>query len=50
MHKIFWFANLKGRHRAENLGVDGRIILEWILREMGWEGVDWIHLTQDRDQ
>jgi hypothetical protein len=20
------------------------------LRERGWEGVDWIHLTEDRDQ
>jgi len=20
------------------------------LRETGWEGMDWIHLTQDRDQ
>jgi hypothetical protein len=20
-----------------------------VLREVGWEGVDWIHLTQDRD-
>jgi len=20
------------------------------LREVGWEGVNWIHLTQDRDQ
>jgi hypothetical protein len=20
------------------------------LRKIGWEGVDWIHLTQDRDQ
>jgi hypothetical protein len=20
------------------------------LKEMGWEGVDWIHLAQDRDQ
>jgi hypothetical protein len=20
------------------------------LREIGWEDVDWIHLTQDRDQ
>jgi hypothetical protein len=20
------------------------------LTEIGWEGVDWIHLTQDRDQ
>jgi hypothetical protein len=21
-----------------------------VLREMGWEGVDWMHLAQDRDQ
>jgi hypothetical protein len=21
-----------------------------VLREVGWEDVDWIHLTQDRDQ
>jgi hypothetical protein len=20
------------------------------LRKIGWEGVDWIHLTHDRDQ
>jgi hypothetical protein len=20
------------------------------LREIGWEGVDWFHLAQDRDQ
>jgi hypothetical protein len=20
------------------------------LREMGWEGMDWIHLVQDRNQ
>jgi hypothetical protein len=20
------------------------------LTEIGWEGVDWIHLTQDKDQ
>jgi hypothetical protein len=20
------------------------------LRDMGWEGVDWVHLTQDREQ
>jgi hypothetical protein len=30
-------------HRWEyNIGID--------LREIGWEGVDWMHLTQDRDQ
>jgi hypothetical protein len=29
----------------EGLGVDGRIILEWILRETGLEGVDWIQYS-----
>jgi hypothetical protein len=40
---------MKGDH-AEDLGIDGRIILEWILGKMGWEGVDWIHLALNRDQ
>jgi hypothetical protein len=34
-----------GRHRCrreDNIRMD--------LREIGWEGVDWIHLGQDRDQ
>jgi hypothetical protein len=31
------------RHRwIDNIRMD--------LREKGWEGVDWIHLAQDRDQ
>jgi hypothetical protein len=25
---------------SEDLGVNGRIIVEWILREIWWEGVD----------
>jgi len=34
-----------GRPRSrweDNIGMN--------LREAGWEGVDWIHLAQDRDQ
>jgi hypothetical protein len=27
----FWLENLKGRDHSENLDVDGRIILEWML-------------------
>jgi hypothetical protein len=30
--------------------VGGWIILKWILREIGWGGMDWIDLTQDRVQ
>jgi hypothetical protein len=25
-------------------------MLKWILREIGWDGMDWIDLAQDRDQ
>jgi hypothetical protein len=31
MRAKFWSENLKGRDNAEDLGVDGIIILEWIL-------------------
>jgi hypothetical protein len=31
---------LEDRHRWDDIKMD--------LREVGWEGVDWIHLTQDR--
>jgi hypothetical protein len=27
-----------------------RKILKWILREIGWGGMDWIDLAQDWDQ
>jgi hypothetical protein len=44
MHTIFLLENLKGRprHRWEgNIKVD--------LRESGWEDVNWMHLSQDRN-
>jgi hypothetical protein len=25
-------------------------IIKMDLKEIGWEGMDWIHLVQDRDQ
>jgi hypothetical protein len=34
----------------------GRTICRWVdnikiyLREIGWNGMDWIHLAQDRDK
>jgi hypothetical protein len=36
----------EGKIHLEEQGVDGRMD----LRETGWWGVEWIHLTQDRDR
>jgi hypothetical protein len=41
--------NLKGKVHSEDLGVDGRITL-MDLKEIGLEGVDNIHVTQNRDR
>jgi hypothetical protein len=35
MHAVLWLENLKGRDHLKDLGVDGRIILEWILGKYG---------------
>jgi hypothetical protein len=47
MHTILWLENLKRRGYSEDMGVDGRIILEWILG-MGegkvWTGFIWLML------
>jgi hypothetical protein len=48
MHTVFWSENLNGRDHSEDLGVDGKIILD--IGEIGWEGVVWVHLPQDTDQ
>jgi hypothetical protein len=42
----FWLENLEGRDHLGNLGLDGRIILNWIINRV--EYVYWIHLSQDR--
>jgi len=33
IHTKFWSDNLKGREHWEDLGVDGKIILEWIFEK-----------------
>jgi hypothetical protein len=47
MHKEFWSENLKGRDRPKDLGVDGKIILEWILGRLGemiWTRFIWLRI------
>jgi hypothetical protein len=50
VYTVFWLENLKGKYQSEDLGIHGRIILEWILGEIGWKIVDLMHLAQDRVQ
>jgi hypothetical protein len=47
MHTILRSVNLKERDHSEDLGVDGRIILEWISGEGGgkvWTGFIWLRI------
>jgi hypothetical protein len=41
-----WWGNPKEGARLEDVGVYGRMIR---LTGIGWEDLDWIHLTEDRD-
>jgi len=34
----------------EDLCIDGRIILKWILKKVEWWGMDWIDLAQEKDR
>ena len=50
VYTVFWWRNLRERDHLEDPGVDGRIILRWILRKWDVGGLDWIDLAQDRDR
>jgi len=39
MHTRFWWGKLREVDHSEDPGIDGRIILRWVFREVGWGGV-----------
>jgi uncharacterized protein YjcR len=49
LHSLIWWESQKVRDHWEDLNVGGWTILKWIL-EIGWDGMDWIDVAQDRDQ
>ena len=47
---MFWWGNLRERDYLGDPGIDGRIILRWILRKLDVGLMYWIKLAQDRDR
>jgi hypothetical protein len=45
----FWWGNLRERDSLEKLDIDGRIILRFYLKEIGWDIMDWTDLARVRD-
>jgi hypothetical protein len=48
MH-TFWLSNQKGRDHSGDLWHTWKDNIRMDLREIGWEGVVWMHQAQDRD-
>jgi hypothetical protein len=46
MHRGFRWGNVRERDHLEDLGVDGRIILKWVLKE--WDGEAWTGMIRLR--
>jgi hypothetical protein len=42
MHVGYWWESRKENQDVDNIKIN--------LREIGWDGMDWIDLAQDRDQ
>jgi len=47
VYKGFWWGNVRERDHLEDPGVDGRIILRWISRNLyveAWNGSSWLRI------
>jgi hypothetical protein len=50
MHVGYWWSSQKERDHWVDQDVGGWSILKCFLREIGWDGVDWMDMAQDRNQ
>jgi hypothetical protein len=47
VHTGFWWGDMRVRDTLEDLGIDGRIILQWIFKKLTWEswtGLIWLRI------
>ena len=47
MHTRFWWGDLSERDHLEDVGVDGRLMLNWIVKkwdEESWTGLIWLRI------
>jgi hypothetical protein len=44
-----WYENSKENRPLGRLGNRWKDNMKMDIKQTGWEGVDWIHLAQDRD-
>jgi hypothetical protein len=46
MRTKYWLENLKGKDHSEDVGVEGRVMLECIIGKYGevWTGVVWLRI------
>ena len=49
LHTGFWLGDFKKRRHLEDLGIEGRIILQCVFKKCD-AGKDWIDLAQDTDR
>jgi hypothetical protein len=52
MHAKFWSDKLYGSDHSKDIGIDWRIILDWILKKYFgrvWNGFVWIRIETNGD-
>jgi hypothetical protein len=48
VHTEFWWWDLRERDHLEDRGIDGSVLLKWILRkwdEEAWSGFIWLRIV-----
>jgi hypothetical protein len=50
VYTVLWWGGLGEKDHLEDLDADELIILKMDIQEVGWRGMYWIYLAQDRDR